>query len=40
MWLNSNQEPGLLYMGLGSRFTNNTKQVLTRIRLREFDENG
>ena len=39
MWLvDSDQRPGLFYMGLGSDFTNNTKQVLTRIRLREFNK--
>ena len=33
-----NRDPGYFTWVLGSDFTNNTKQVLTRIRLREFNK--
>ena len=32
------KDPGYFTWVLGSDFTNNTKQVLTRIRLREFNK--
>ena len=32
------KDPGYYTWVLGSEFTNNTKQVLTRIRLREFNK--